>query len=118
MNSVYSEWFPGSFHASRSPPPERTQCHSLFFVTEDEAGNGTGPILFLIDAPDAVLPRHPRSLTWRYFATIGDDDGLASVEGAPLLDGIETDGFFVAKRLVTSPANLTSESSYAHTTNR
>jgi hypothetical protein len=70
------------------------------FVTEDGTANGTGPLLFLPDRPDAYLPAHPRSLSWRYFATVSSEDNLVAGEGRDAALALSQDGFYVANRLI------------------
>lgn len=72
----------------------------LVFVTDDGRPNGTGPILFLPATPEAVLPPHPRSLSWRYFATVSEDDALLGDDKAAVLADIRDKGHHTAKRLV------------------
>lgn len=69
----------------------------LVFVTQGEDGNATGPTLFLLDKPEAALPPHPRSLEWRYFATVEDRDQMVPM-GA--LEAIEQQGRYVANRMI------------------
>jgi hypothetical protein len=73
------------------------------FVTEDGSDSGTGPILFLPISPKAALPPNPRSLEWRYFATIEDKDSLLAADREAALSAIEDDGFYVAHRLIAVP---------------
>lgn len=70
------------------------------FVTDDGTQNGTGPILFVLDVPEAALPPNPRSLDWRYFATIEDRDSLLSVDGVAAALAIADEGYYIAHRLV------------------
>ena len=72
----------------------------LVFVTDDGKPAGTGPIVFLPESPQAVLPPHPRSLPWRYFATIGDNDALLGDERNLILDAIEKTGHYIALRII------------------
>lgn len=72
----------------------------LVFVTDDGRPNGTGPILFLPAAPEAALPPHPRSLTWRYFATVTEDDALLGEDKAAVLADIHEAGHHIANRIV------------------
>ena len=69
----------------------------LLFVTDDGSERGTGPILFLAETPDAILPDNPRSLPWRYVATSSLNDRLLDAEEKA---GIEAHGFHVADRLL------------------
>jgi hypothetical protein len=72
----------------------------LVFVTDDGSPDGSGPVLFVKDHPLAVLPPHPRSLEWRYFATIDNDDRLFLVEGDAGWDALAEDGFYISDRLI------------------
>ena len=72
------------------------------FVTDDGSENGSGPILFLPIDPRSVLPPHPRSLEWRYFATIEDKDSLLATDREAALSAIEDDGFYIAHRLISA----------------
>jgi hypothetical protein len=58
----------------------------LVFVTDDgNSPEGTGPVLYLRDSPEASLPPHPRSLEWRYFATMDSEDELVADRRPELL---------------------------------
>jgi hypothetical protein len=70
------------------------------FVTEDGGPFGTGPILFLPTSPDAALPSHPRSLEWRYFATVGFDDAMLADDREAAIAAVESNGYYVANRLI------------------
>lgn len=70
------------------------------FVTQDGDVFGTGPILFLPTTPDASLPGHPRSLAWRYFATISLEDALLEQDREKALAALDRFGFYVANRLI------------------
>lgn len=72
----------------------------LVFVTDNGTADGTGPVLFLKDDPLSVLPANPRSLEWRYFATIGAQDQMIAVEGERALNRLNEDGFYISNRLV------------------
>jgi hypothetical protein len=74
------------------------------FVSEDGSDAGTGPILFLPISPNAALPPNPRSLEWRYFATIEDKDSLLANDREAALSAIEDDGFYIAQRLIAVPS--------------
>jgi hypothetical protein len=76
------------------------------FVSEDGSEAGTGPILFLPTSPHAALPLNPRSLEWRYFATIEDKDSLLASDREAALAAIEDDGFYIAHRLISVPVTL------------
>jgi hypothetical protein len=71
----------------------------MMFVTDDGSSDGTAPMLFLPRTEDAVLPGHPRSLEWKYVATISEDDNLALAH-PDLMDSIDEVGFFVAHQLL------------------
>lgn len=73
----------------------------LVFVTDDgQSLEGTGPIVYLIDAPAAILPRHPRSMQWRYFATMDSDDVILEEERPQLLAALERGKPFLSSRLI------------------
>jgi hypothetical protein len=72
----------------------------LVFVTDDGKTDRTGPILFMREVPEAVLPPHPRSLTWRYFATISTGDALLGDDMAEAMAAMELHGYFVANRMI------------------
>lgn len=86
---------------SGSPGPLRSgTMQILVFVSDDGTPAGSGPILFLKSRPDASLPPHPRSLEWRYFATIADGDALLGDEREHILAALSDDGFYIAQRLI------------------
>jgi hypothetical protein len=73
----------------------------IVFVTDDgKSPDGTGPMLYLRDDPASALPPHPRSLAWKYFATVPLQDQLFELERmrveAALKDGLP----FISQRLV------------------
>ena len=72
----------------------------MVFVTDDGTSEGSGPILFVPDHPRASLPANPRSLEWRYLATIDDDDALFTAEGVGGISALAEDGFYIANRLI------------------
>lgn len=72
----------------------------LVFVTDDGSADGSGPLLFLPDHKTSVKPRHPRSLEWRYFATIDEIDNLFAVDGVVGRKSIEDRGHYIATRLL------------------
>lgn len=72
----------------------------LVFVSDDGTADGTGPLLFLPASPEAALPPNPRSLEWRYFATINEDDNLATSEPS-LMGSLATHGYHIAHRLIS-----------------
>ena len=72
----------------------------LVFVTDDQSVEGSGPLLVIEDTPTAVLPPNPRSLAWRYFATMAADDALLRPEGALMRRALERKRPFVTDRLV------------------
>jgi hypothetical protein len=71
----------------------------MMFVTDDGTPRGTAPTLFIPRTEKAALPGHPRSLTWRYVATISEDDNLAAAHPR-LKNSISEVGFFVAHQLL------------------
>jgi hypothetical protein len=73
----------------------------LMFVTDDGTPEGSGPLLFVVDHPLAVLPPNPRSLEWRYFATIEKDDNLFLAEGEAGHSALAEDGFYISSRLIS-----------------
>jgi len=46
------------------------------------------------------LPEHPRSLTWRYFATVDEDDPLMGEDRKAVRAALEQGEPFVAQRLL------------------
>ena len=72
----------------------------IVFVTDDGTPDGTGPLLFVENHPLSFLPANPRSLEWRYFATIAKDDTMFMAERAAGLPALAKDGFYIANRLV------------------
>jgi hypothetical protein len=72
----------------------------LVFVTDDGTENGTGPLLFIEDHPLTSLPENPRSLEWRYFATIGKEDSLFAAERLEGASALAADGYYIANRLI------------------
>lgn len=72
------------------------------FATDDGSRDGSGPILLLPLDPQAVLPPHPRSLEWRYFATIEDKDNIPGTDRDAALSAIEDDGYYIAHRLIST----------------
>jgi hypothetical protein len=73
----------------------------LVFVTDDGVTpDATGPILFVREAPDAILPANPRGLDWRYFATILPNDPIMDDYRAAAEAAIEQHGYYVANRLI------------------
>lgn len=69
----------------------------LVFVTETDDGGVIAPTLFVPDRPDAVLPPHPLALTWRYFATISEDDDLLPIGGR---EGLELEGHYISSQMI------------------
>ena len=69
------------------------------FVTDDGSPHGSGPMLFVEDPSSSDLPANPRSLGWRYFATIDEDDVLFMPERPRGLSALEEDGFYISDRL-------------------
>jgi hypothetical protein len=72
----------------------------MIFVTEDERGSSTAPIVYLPERADAALPPHPRSMSWRYFATVMETDVLLGEDRSSVLDSIEQDGHCILQRMV------------------
>jgi hypothetical protein len=73
----------------------------LVFITEDgKSAEGTGPTLIVEDRPLAVLPPNPRSLGWRYFATMKADDALFGSERARMRSALAKGRPFVSNRLI------------------
>jgi hypothetical protein len=73
----------------------------LVFVSDDgKSAEGTGPTLVLEDVATAVLPPHPRSLAWRYFATMRAEDSLFGSEASRLRDTLRRGRPFFTPRLV------------------
>lgn len=72
----------------------------MVFVTDDESNEGTGPLLYVLESPDAVLPPHPRGLAWWYFATLGLDDNIFVRERTEVEIALQDRGAYVSKRLV------------------
>jgi hypothetical protein len=68
------------------------------FVTDQ--GDGTGPIVFVPDDPGSVLPKNPRALEWRYFATVMVDDHLLALDREVALAEIERRGYYLADRMI------------------
>jgi len=72
----------------------------LVFVTDDGTEAGTGPVLFLKDLASSVHPPHPRSLTWKYFATVNEDDELLGEDRPAIKAALTDDEPFIALRLL------------------
>ena len=73
----------------------------LVFVTDDGRGcEATGPMLVIEDVPSASLPPNPRSLAWRYFATMRAEDVLFGSEGARMRAVLARRRPFITDRLV------------------
>ena len=70
------------------------------FVTDDGTDAGTGPVLFLKDFASSTLPEHPRSLAWKYFATVDEDDNLVSEDRAAIIAALGAYEPYVAPRLI------------------
>lgn len=69
----------------------------LVYVTDDGKGGATGPTLFLPETDVVGFPPHPRSLHWKYFATISDQDELFQ-EFIGGQEGLDLDGYYMADR--------------------
>jgi hypothetical protein len=74
----------------------------LVFVSDDGMPNGTGPIVFVRAEAGASLPANPRSLPWRYFATVTAGDAMILAEGEAATRALSEKGFYIANRLVHS----------------
>jgi hypothetical protein len=73
----------------------------IVFVTDDgRSAEGTGPMLVLRDDPLSALPAHPRSLAWRYYATLSSADQLFSNEREAIERSLGAGEPFISKRLV------------------
>jgi hypothetical protein len=73
----------------------------IVFVTDDgQSADGTGPMLFLRDDPASALPPHPRSLSWRYFATVPLRDHMFSEDRMAVERALTNGKPFIAQRLV------------------
>jgi len=77
----------------------------LVFVTDDGTDAGTGPILFLKDYPAADMPDHPRSLHWRYFATLDENDELLGDDRSAIRRALAWDRPYIASRLLRQLPN-------------
>jgi hypothetical protein len=75
--------------------------HVIVFVTDDgKSPDGTAPLLYLRDNPASALPPHPRSLSWRYFATVPIGDQMFD-EHRPAVEEALSDGKpFIAPQLI------------------
>lgn len=72
----------------------------LVFVSDDGTDAGTGPILFIKDVPDAILPPNPRGMAWRYFATVDVTDQLLDDERDAIRRSLSDDEPYIAHRLL------------------
>lgn len=73
----------------------------IVFVTDDgKTTHGTGPMLYLRDNPESALPPHPRSLTWRYFATMPLRDLMFEAERSDVEAALNAGRPFVSQRIV------------------
>lgn len=72
----------------------------LVFVSDDGTDAGTGPILFIKDVPDAILPPNPRGMAWRYFATVDVADQLLDDERDAIRRSLSDDEPYIAHRLL------------------
>ena len=57
-------------------------------------------MLYLRDNPESALPPHPRSLTWRYFATMPLRDLMFEAERADVEAALNAGRPFVSQRIV------------------
>ena len=73
----------------------------LVFVTDEGSGSeGSGPMLVIEDVASATLPPNPRSLSWRYFATMRSEDVLFGSERARMHNVLARKRPFITNRLV------------------
>jgi hypothetical protein len=73
----------------------------LVFVSDDgRSPETTGPTLILEDVATAVIPPHPRSMAWRYFATMQSEDALFGSEASAMNRALRKGKAFVSARLV------------------
>jgi hypothetical protein len=72
----------------------------VFTTADDKSPEGTGPTLFLRDHPASALPRNPRGLAWRYFATVGLEDRLLDPEREWIEGALADGGSFISKRMI------------------
>lgn len=71
----------------------------LIFVTDDGTSReGTGPTLFVAELPLTLLPTHPRSLSWKYFATVSLDDALLASQKAAIESALAHTGSYLWPR--------------------
>jgi len=76
----------------------------LVFVTDDGLSpEGTGPFLVIEERPNATLPTHPRSLSWKYFVTVGLEDSLIANERTAIEASLRNGKPFISSRLVFVP---------------
>jgi hypothetical protein len=79
----------------------------LVFVSDDGTEAGTGPIAFVRDFATSALPKHPRSLTWKYFATVQETDQLLGDDREAILAALGDDEPFVSQRLLRRVGKVT-----------
>jgi hypothetical protein len=76
----------------------------MVFVTDDDvSAEGTGPLLIVEERPNAVLPPHPRSLAWKYFATVALEDTLLEGDRAAIEAAVVTRRSHISPRLIFVP---------------
>jgi hypothetical protein len=73
----------------------------LVFVTDDgRSAEGTGPTLIVEASPVATLPPNPRSLEWRYFATMESEDLMFGSEGFRMRQNLDRGKPHISNRLI------------------
>lgn len=74
----------------------------VFFTVEEDSATdrATGPRAFLEDSPHASLPKHPRSMHWRYFATVPLGDHLFDVERQAIEAAFADGRAYISQRLI------------------
>jgi hypothetical protein len=92
--------------ANEPPGVNQPAGRLLVFVTETGPESTSGPVLFIEERADAVLPANPRGLAWRYFATIGREDAMVAEEREAIEVGLEEDGHYISSRLISAPPVL------------
>jgi hypothetical protein len=78
----------------------------LVFVTDDGISpEGAGPRLVVEQGLDATLPAHPRSLNWKYFATVDLDDTLLAADRRHIGEARQAGQSFISPRLIFVPSH-------------
>jgi hypothetical protein len=73
----------------------------LVFVTDDgRSPEGTGPTLVVESSAATALPPNPRSLEWRYFATMESQDVMFGSEGARMRQNLARGKPHISNRLI------------------